>query len=158
MGMARRMVGHKIQVLPFLAGGAILFLLSCLKVHKFKDVESRLLLLSSSLLFVVLFSTGSELVTYIIAFTGIAIWLMSRSSPLTGFQVGIFIFAIYFGSLFPTDIFPNYIKVNYIKPYALKALPCLIIWLTVIWEMMRYKPNNGKPQNLGYDKLETAEH
>jgi hypothetical protein len=146
MGMVRRIMGHKIQIMPFLVGGAILYLTSCYKVYKFKEMESRLLLLSSSLLFVVLFSTGSELVTYIIAFTGIAIWFMSRPSPLTGFQIGVFIFAIYFGSLFLTDIFPHYIKANYIKPYALKALPCLIIWLTIIWDMVTYKSDKSNQQ------------
>ena len=154
MGMVRRIVGHKIQILPFLIGGAALYLFSCYKVYKFKDLESRLLLLSSSLLFVVLFSTGSELVTYIIAFVGITIWFFSKPSP-TKFQIGIFIFAIYFGSLFPTDLFPNYIKVNYIKPYALKALPCLIIWLTIIWEMISYVPSDSDEQNPKYQDLAT---
>ena len=155
MGMARRMVGHKIQVLPFLVVGAALYLFSCYKVYKFKDVQSRLLLLSSSLLFVVLFSTGSELVTYIIAFIGISIWFMSKPSP-TGFQIVIFIFAIYVGSLFSTDLFPKYIKVNYIKPYALKALPCVIIWLTVLWEMVTNAPKDVDKQAPEHHNLTLA--
>ena len=137
MGMIRRIAGHQVHILPLIVAGGTLFVLSCFKVTRFNDINAKLLLLSSCLLFVVLFSTSSEQVTYVIAFAGIAIWFMSRPLPLTRFQVAIFVFALYFGSLFRTDLFPRFIKNDIILPYALKALPCLIVWLAIIFEMIK---------------------
>ncbi len=144
MGMIRRIAGHQVQILPFIVAAGSLFVLSCFKATRFNDINSKLLLLSSCLLFVVLFSTSSEQVTYIIAFAGIGIWFMSRPLPLTTFQVAIFVFALYFGSLFRTDLFPRFIKNEVIIPYALKALPCLIIWLAIIFEMVKQEAFPGK--------------
>ncbi|MBD1366024.1 DUF2029 domain-containing protein [Mucilaginibacter sp. ZT4R22] len=140
MGMMRRIIGHPINILPVLLAGLALFGLSSLKNYMAEGIRPRLLMLSSCLLFVVLFSTGSEQCTYIIAFVGIAIWFISAPRPFTKGQIALFVFAIYVGSLFRTDIFPAYIKSNFMLPYALKALPCLLVWLAVITEMLAKKP------------------
>jgi hypothetical protein len=140
MGMLRRIVGHPINILPVLLTGLGLFAVSNLKNYMAEGMRPKLLMLASCLLFVVLFSTGSEQCTYIIAFAGIAIWFMSAPRPLTRGQIALFVFALYFGSLFRTDIFPAYIKNNFMLPYALKALPCLLVWLAVITEMLVKKP------------------
>ncbi|RWY50092.1 glycosyltransferase family 87 protein [Mucilaginibacter gilvus] len=140
MGMVRRMLGHHVSILPVLFGGLVLFVVSSLKSYMAGDMRPKLLMLASCLLFVVLFSTGSEQCTYIIAFAGVAVWFMSAPQPLTKWQIALFVFALYFGSLSRTDIFPGYIKNNFMVPYALKALPCLLVWLAVITEMLVKKP------------------
>jgi hypothetical protein len=140
MGMVRRVVGHPINILPVLLTGLGLFAVSNLKNYMAEEMRPKLLMLASCLLFVVLFSTGSEQCTYIIAFAGIAIWFMSAPRPLTRGQIALFVFAIYVGSLFRTDIFPGYIKNNFMLPYALKALPCLLVWLAIITEMLVKRP------------------
>jgi len=139
MGMIRRIAGHPIPIFPILLSGVVLFLATCYFSFKYQWERQKFLLLASSLLFVVLFSTGSEQATYIIAFAGIAIWFITAPRPIPAYQTVLFIFAIYFGSLFRTDIFPRYIKDNYILPYALKALPCLMVWLSVVVEMVTVK-------------------
>jgi hypothetical protein len=139
-GMVRRIVGHPINILPILLTGVALFAWSSLKNQLAADLRSRLLMLASCLLFVVLFSTSSEHATYIIAFVGVGIWFMSAPQPVSKWQIALFAFTLYFGSLFRTDIFPAYIKNNLIMPYALKALPCLLVWLAMVTEMLAKKP------------------
>ncbi|MEO7214323.1 glycosyltransferase family 87 protein [Mucilaginibacter sp.] len=141
MGMLRRITALPISILPVLLTGLALFGVSNLKNYMAEGMRPRLLMLASCLLFVVLFSTGSEQCTYIIAFTGIAIWFISAPKPFSKVQITLFVFALYFGSLFRTDIFPAYIKTNLILPYGLKALPCLMVWLAVIKEMLAKKPS-----------------
>lgn len=140
MGMVRRIIGQHVNILPLLLAGLGLFGLSNLKNYMVEDMRSKLLLLSSCLLFVVLFSTGSELCTYIIAFVGIAIWFMSAPRPVAKWQIALFVFALYFGTLVPTDIFPAYLKHHLMRPYGLKALPCLLVWLAIITELLVKKP------------------
>jgi hypothetical protein len=135
--MMRRITGnHELSSLPYLLGGIVLFALPYLKISRYKELSFRLLMLASVLMFTVLFSSGSELVTYIIAFIGIGIWFFTLPKPISGINIFIGAFAVYAGSLFITDLFPNYIKVNFMKPYGLKVLPTLIVWLTVIYQMM----------------------
>ena len=55
-------------------GGLIVFGLPYLRISQYKYEAFRKTLLASVLMFVVLFSTGSESSTYIIAFIGVAIW------------------------------------------------------------------------------------
>ncbi|OOQ62234.1 hypothetical protein BC343_04105 [Mucilaginibacter pedocola] len=142
MGMMRRIVGHPINILPLLLAGLGLFGISNLKNYMAPDVRTRLLMLASCLLFVVLFSTGSEQCTYIIAFAGVAIWFISAPRPYATWQIVLFVFALYFGSLFRTDIFPGYIKTNFMLPYALKALPCLLVWLAITGQLLVKKTAN----------------
>ncbi|WP_165851980.1 glycosyltransferase family 87 protein [Mucilaginibacter terrenus] len=139
MGMTRRIIGHSIAILPVLLTAAATFCISSLKVLNTSVHRQKFLLLCSSLLFIVLFSTGSEYVTYIIAYPGIAIWFVTAPRPFTALQITLFVFAVYFGSLYRTDIFPSYIKLHFINRYALKALPCLLIWLALIAEMLTRK-------------------
>ncbi|WP_158288461.1 glycosyltransferase family 87 protein [Mucilaginibacter psychrotolerans] len=145
-GMVRRIVGHQINILPILLTAVVLFAVSSLKKQMAADLRSRLLMLASCLLFVVLFSTSSEHPTYIIAFVGVGIWFMSAPQPVNKWQIALFAFTLYFGSLFRTDIFPAYIKNNLIMPYALKALPCLMVWLTIVTEMLAKKPAAVQPE------------
>jgi len=82
----------------------------------------------------VIFSSGSESPTYIIAFAGVAIWFVIQQK--NNWVVGLFIYASILTSLSPTDIFPRAIK-EFIRLYSLKALPCVIIWLTIIFQMLK---------------------
>ncbi|RYE35464.1 MAG: DUF2029 domain-containing protein [Sphingobacteriaceae bacterium] len=134
MGLIRRIfhqdISNNIVLLPALAvfGSSYLF------IKKYKTISFQLLLLSSTLLFTVLFSSGSESPTYIIAFVGVAVWFVNLEKPLTNLQIGLMIFAFILTSLSPSDLFPKYIKTEYVVKYALKALPCLLIWLHVIYQ------------------------
>lgn len=135
MGMVRRIfhlpkISDHIVLLP----GLMIFGSSYLFIKKYKQLPYQLLILSSTLLFTVLFSSGSESPTYIIAFTGVAIWFVNLQKPVTSLQVVLLVFAFILTSLSPSDIFPKSIKNEYVVKYALKALPCLLIWLHIVYE------------------------
>ncbi|MBE9660345.1 glycosyltransferase family 87 protein [Mucilaginibacter myungsuensis] len=135
MGMIRRVFNYPqlsdaIVILP----GMLLFATSYLRIEAFKIVNYQLLILASTLLFTVLFSTGSESPTYIIAFVGVAVWYMVLDRPVTGFEIFLLIFALAVTSLSPSDLFPKFVNREYIKPYSLKALPCFVIWIRIVYE------------------------
>jgi hypothetical protein len=137
MGIVRRISGDvNIPNTPFLLGGLILFGLPYLRINQYKYLGFRLMLLASTLIFTVIFSSGSESPTYIIAFAGVAIWFMVQLKPKKTWIIALFIFAFILTSLSPTDIFPGPVK-EFIRLYSLKALPCVIIWLTIIYQMMK---------------------
>lgn len=137
MGIVRRiMQDASIPNLPFLIGGIILFLLPYTRVSQYQYTSYRLLLLASVLIFAVIFSSGSESPTYIIAFTGVSIWFMIQASPVSKGVLFLFLFAFLLTSMSPSDLFPKIIRDNYIKPYSLKALPCVLVWFTIIYQML----------------------
>ena len=140
MGIVRRFFqDSSISNLPFLIGGVFLFGLQYLRIKEYKEVSYRLMLLASVLIFTVIFSSGSESPTYIIAFVGVAIWFVIQPKPISKFYIALLIFALILTSLSPSDLIPKYLKDNFIRPYALKALPCVLIWFAIVYEMLRNK-------------------
>ncbi|WP_316735794.1 glycosyltransferase family 87 protein [Pedobacter aquatilis] len=136
MGMARRISGNvALPNAPFLLGGIVLFALPYTRIKQYKNLGFQLLLLASTLIFTVIFSSGSESPTYIIAFAGVAVWFMIQQKPKNIWVIALFIFAFILTSLSPSDIFPQSVK-EFIRLYSLKALPCVIIWLCIIYQMM----------------------
>jgi len=136
MGMARRITGNvSIPNMPFLLGGVILFGLPYLRTAQFKHMGFRLMLLASTLIFTVIFSSGSESPTYVIAFAGVAIWFTIQQEQ-KGWIIALFVFAFILTSLSPTDIFPRAVK-EFIRLYSLKALPCVVIWFTIVYQMLK---------------------
>jgi hypothetical protein len=145
MGMVRRISGDQsIQNWPFLLVGIILFILPYYRVSQYKENTFRLMLLASTLIFTVIFSTSSESPTYIIAFVGVAIWFVIQPSPKNKWILFLFVFAFLLTSMSPSDIFPKFIRTEYIKPYSLKALPCVLIWFTIIYQMLKFDFKNNK--------------
>jgi hypothetical protein len=145
MGMVRRISGdHSIQNWPFLLVGIILFILPYFRVSQYKEKTFRLMLLASTLIFTVIFSTSSESPTYVIAFVGVAIWFMIQPSPKNKWILFLFVFAFLLTSMSPSDLFPKFIRTEYIKPYSLKALPCVLIWFTIIYQMLKFDFKNNK--------------
>ncbi len=140
MGIIRRVFNDEnISNIPILISGLILFGLPYLRITEYKNQAFRLILLSSVLIFTVIFSTGSESPTYIIAFVGVALWFVIQPKPLSKQYVFLFIFCFILTSLSPSDLFPKYIRVHYVQKYALKALPCALIWFAIVFEMLTKK-------------------
>jgi len=136
MGFVRRILGDaSISNLTFLAFGVPLFALPYIRIKQYKNYAFQLMILASTLLFLVLFSSGSESPTYIIAVAGVMIWftLQKEKTPLV---IGLLLFVIILTCFSPSDLFPKFIKQNYIIKYSLKAVPCIVVWLRVIYELM----------------------
>lgn len=145
MGIVRRITQNEnISNLPFLMGGLLFFLLPYARTSQYEHSSFRLMLLSSVLIFTVIFSSGSESPTYIIAFAGVAIWYMIQPSSKGNWIIFLFAFAFLLTSLSPTDLFPKLIRNQYVRPYSLKALPCILIWLTIIYQMLTVDFKNFK--------------
>lgn len=137
MGIVRRLMHDAtIPNLPFSIGGLFLFFLPYARISQYQYTTYRLMLLASVLIFTVIFSSGSESPTYIIAFAGVSIWFMVQASPKSRWVIFLFVFAFLLTSLSPSDLFPKSIRDNYIKPYSLKALPCVLVWFTIIYQML----------------------
>ena len=116
--------------------GLALFGLPYLRFGQYRHLAFRYAILSSVLLFVVLFSTGSESSTYIIPFAGIALWYTTSPWKRSGWDVALLVFAFVLSSLSPSDLFPRSLREAYVLPYALKALPPTLIWLRLSYELL----------------------
>ncbi|MDB5110980.1 MAG: hypothetical protein JWR67_2094 [Mucilaginibacter sp.] len=136
MGMISKIFNYEqLPNMVVLIPALLIFGLSYLKIKYRNVLQYQLLMLASVLIFTVIYSTGSEPPTYIIAFIGVAIWFVNRST-ISKFDWFLLVFALILTSFSNSDLMPFYIRVHYILPYALIALPCLIIWLKIIYEML----------------------
>lgn len=137
LGMIRKISGSAAYSdLRVILPGLALFGLPYLRFSQYRHLAFRYGILSSVLLFVVLFSTGSESSTYIIPFAGIALWYVTSPWKRTGWDVALMVFAFVLSSLSPSDLFPRSLREAYVLPYALKALPPTLIWLRLSYELL----------------------
>ncbi|WP_158828437.1 glycosyltransferase family 87 protein [Mucilaginibacter lacusdianchii] len=142
MGIVRRVFSYpQLSNFVVLVPAMLVFASSYFNFRSYSKTPYQLLILSSTLIFTVIFSTGSESPTYIIAFVGVAIWFVNLPQPVTNLNVALLVFALLITSLSPSDLFPKFINQQYIKPYALKALPCFLIWLKIVYESLTRKFN-----------------
>ena len=136
MGVVRRILQNpNISNLLFLIPGAIVFMLPYLRIKQYKYLPFQLMILASTLLFVVLFSSGSEGPTYIIAVAGVMIWFLMQKK-LTKMDIGLLIFVMIFTCFAFSDLFPKSIKEGIFIKYSTKAIPCIMIWFRVMYELL----------------------
>lgn len=115
--------------------GILAFCYPYLRLKQYANLAFRYAFLASTLMFVVLFSTGSESSTYIIALLGVAIWYVTVPWQRNRWDIALMVFAFILTSMSPSDLFPAYIRKHYVQPYALKALPCVLVWFKLVYEM-----------------------
>lgn len=138
LGMVRKISGcASYSDLWLILPGMVLMGLPFLRWRQFHNLPFQLTVVAGVLMFTVLFSTGSESSTYIIAFVGVALWYWVAPWQRSRWDIALMIFAFILTSMSPSDLFPAYIRKTWVQPYALKALPIAIIWLRLIWELCR---------------------
>ncbi|WP_420187501.1 glycosyltransferase family 87 protein [Bacteroides pyogenes] len=136
LGMVRKISGSaSYSDLWLIAGGLALFGLPYLRLSQYRNEAFRYALLSSVLLFVVLFSTGSESSSYIIAFVGVSLWYVTAPWQRTRWDIALLVFVFVLTSMSSSDLFPACLRREWVRPYALKALPCVLVWMKLIYEM-----------------------
>ncbi|MES2061788.1 MAG: glycosyltransferase family 87 protein [Bacteroidota bacterium] len=150
MGIIRRVFNPGFKNIYVIAPATFVFALSYIRVKYFKSTQYQLLILASVLIFTVIFSSSAESPTYIIAFSGVAIWFMNLNRPVTILEICLLVFAIVITSFPFADVFIKNFSATYIRPYKLKALPCLLVWLYIIYETLTRKFPSEQ-------KLESAE-
>ena len=116
--------------------GLFFFGLPLLRFNQYRHQAYRHTILASVLMFVVLFSTGSESYGYIIAMGGVAIWYLSAPWKRDKWDIALMIFAFILTSMSPSDLFPKQIWKEIVKPYSLKALPVVFIWFKLTYELL----------------------
>jgi hypothetical protein len=123
--------GNKLFVVGL---GVLLFLIPLLRFKQYANPHFRLLMLVSILLWTVIFNHKAESPTFIIAFSGAAIWFFSgNKSPL---NLILFAMAFIFTTISPTDLFPKVVRNEFIEPFQLKVFPCILIWFKVLYDLL----------------------
>jgi hypothetical protein len=140
MGLIKRIFNLPLlSNLSVIIPALLLYFAGLFNLRKYgSNINFQFLLLASTLLFVVLFSSGSESPTYIIALVGVALWYTVQVAPKNAAVLLLLAFVLLFTCLSATDAFPTYVKEHFIRPYAIKALPCFIVWLVVIYQMLSF--------------------
>lgn len=137
MGVVRDLTQTpNISDLPFLIFGAIVFALPLLRFSQYKSVRFRLQILATALIMVVIFSTGAESPTYIIAVTGIFLWMMMQEKPFTKTNIVLIVLLLVITGLGLTDAMPQPFRGEVIGKYGIKAWPCIIVWLIISYELL----------------------
>lgn len=98
--------------------------------------QSVIPILSSLLIWVVIFNHKAESPTFIIAVTGAAIWYFSIKNPKVSDQLLLWI-AFFLASITPTDLFPRSLFNQWVQPYTLKAVPFIVIWAVIMIDIFR---------------------
>ncbi|MCG2791973.1 MAG: DUF2029 domain-containing protein [Weeksellaceae bacterium] len=136
MGVVRRVLGKAdISNLLFLVPGFALFMLPYFRIKQYQFLPFQLMILASTLLFIVLFSSSSESPTYIIAVSGVAIWFLMQQK-ISKIDIGLLVFVMIFTCFAFSDLFPKAIKEDVFIKYSTKAIPCILIWFRVMYELL----------------------
>lgn len=123
--------GKNVLVIIGLVGLLIPFIF----IKQFNSFQYRLNWFAAMLIWLVIFNHKAESPTFIIAFTGIALWVFT--SPQNKYITFLAVLAFVFTSLAPTDIFPLFIRQSFFEPYAIKAVPCIVIWIYLTFGLIK---------------------
>ena len=136
LGIVRKATGcATYSDLWLIVPGLIAFALPYLRLKQYPNQAFRQTLLASVLMFTVLFSTGSENSTYIIAVVGVAIWYTAAPWQRSKWDIALIVYVFLFCTMAHSDLVPKYLREAWIKPYALKALPVVLVWFKLCYEI-----------------------
>ena len=117
-----------------LAGTVLLLLPLALGRRQWGEYHFRLRCFCSILVYAVLFNHQSETATFVIAFTGIAIWYVSSGpSPWRTAIVAAMLLAML---LHDVEIVPLWVKDQIFVPHRLKGIPCVAAWFAMEAELL----------------------
>jgi len=136
MGIVKRVfVLPSLPNWPFLVVGAVAVMLPLVRFDQYKSKLFRLYMLCSLVMFIVLFSPGSENPTYIIAVTGVFIWMILQPEIFSRRNIFIIVLVIVVDGLMPTDLLSVPVR-KFSTAYSLKVIPVLIVWCILVWQQM----------------------
>lgn len=137
IGMVRRIfIDYDYSDLWVIIPGLAIVAAGYFRIKQWGSTSFRKMVLAQMMLITILFSTGTENSSYVIAYIAIAVWYASVPWKRSRTDLALLIFAFVFGSLLPTDLFPKSLQTSVIRPYALRALPVTLIWIKLSWEMI----------------------
>jgi hypothetical protein len=142
MGMISSIFGIKASLYLIQVTGLAILVASILYTFIKKNYdEVKALLLSSIMIFIIIFNHDAESATYIIASTGVAIWYIS--SPRTWLDKTLAILTFVLTVFSPSDLFPAYLRRTFITPFCLKALGPSLVWIRIQY-LIFFAPSKGK--------------
>jgi hypothetical protein len=140
MGVLRAWAGFAGPNWPVqLAGGALLLLPLALRRDRWDDPAFRRGLLSSLLVYVVIFNHQAEQPTFVIALTGVAVWFATSARTALRRAVTAAAF-VATAPAFAAGVAPRWFGSSAVDPTLLVVLPCVLAWLTVQAELLRPRP------------------
>jgi hypothetical protein len=113
-------------------GAFAVFCIKYLNYKMFDSVQFRLSVLSSIMIWCIIFNHAAESNHYIIAITGVALWYVNGNKYITDLVLVIFAFVL---SIASSSFSPHYLRERYVVPMALKSLPFLFIWLKLEYDL-----------------------
>lgn len=116
--------------------GMIAMSIGFFRINQWSSISFRNAVLATVLMFVCLFSTGTESSGYIIAMIGCVIWYCTSPWQRTRWDITLMVLTFILTSLSPSDLFPAVVRKNFVQPYALKALPVALIWFKAVYELI----------------------
>ena len=136
LGLVRKISGcAAYSDLWLIIPGVVAFALPYLRLGQYHHEAFRQTLLASVLMFTVLFSTGSENSSYIIAVVGVAIWFTAAPWQRSKWDIALMVYVFIFCTMAHSDLMPRFVREEWMKPYGLKALPVVVVWLKLCFEM-----------------------
>jgi len=123
-----------IQKNMILLMGMIVLLFPLVRIRQYKNYLFHINMLASVLIWMVIFNHKAESPTFVIAFSGVAIWFFSAKRKLI--DLILFIGAFVFTALSATDISPAAIRTHYFVPYVIKVVPCIVVWIKIMYELL----------------------
>jgi hypothetical protein len=137
MGVVRRLTQNvNVPNLPFLIGGVVIFALPFLRFSQYRSYIFRLQVLATALIMVVIFSTGAEHPTFIIAVAGCFLWMLIQEKPFTTTNIVLIVLLLVITGLGLTDAMPKPIRQDIIAKYSIKAWPCIIVWVMISYQLL----------------------
>lgn len=115
--------------------GMFLFATQYIPYKYFSDSRFQLYILCSTLIFTVIYSTGSESPTYIISFVAVCLWYVLQK-PSTFLSITMLLFFI-FTSLSRSDFFTPHFRDVFMRPYCIQAFPSTITWFIIIYQVWK---------------------
>ena len=134
MGVLNSWFGLAVNKVYPLIVGIIIFCIPLFRLNLYKHYYYRLMVLSSILIWVVIFNHRAESPSYIIACVGAGIWYLN--SPKSVLNTSLIVLVFILTTLSATDLFPVYIKENYVKTYTLKAVPIILVWFKILYDLV----------------------
>lgn len=134
IGWLKSWFGWQVNKTYVSLAGVILFCIPLLKISSYPNFVFRILMLSSILIWVVIFNHRAESPTFIIAISGVALWYYAQFPKKENYI--LLVLAFVFTALSPTDLFPKFIRDEWMKPYVVKAVPCILVWIKITYDLL----------------------
>jgi hypothetical protein len=137
MGFFRQLLDQSgISNLFFITIGSLLFMLPFSRIASFSKSKFQLMILSSVMLFPVLFSTGAEDCTFIISIIGVGIWYVKENNK--ALKKVLLPVLLVITCNFPLLLIPLFAKAHPLS-LAIISFPYFLVWLRVINIAMKNK-------------------